>query len=187
MATRDVIFRYMFPGQLKFLQYSHPFPKHLCVRPQDQSSKELVHAAYDEISRIGEEHVDECKEISEDTCEECGAAAKDMLRTPLLSTIDAPQPFVGVMVTPVCEKEQCARKIVGRVLGTMQSFGYMGQGHHDPKVEWRHRCGHCRDWGQVKICRGCQKVAYCGKGCQKAAWKAHKPVCDNGLVVEPVD
>ena len=187
MATRDVTFRYMFPGTTEFLQYSHPFPKHLCVRPQDQPSKELHDAAYDEVSRIGNEHLDECKTLSEETCEECGVIADDLLRTPVLSTIDGPKPFVGVMVTPVCGKQQCARKIVGGVMGTMESFGYVGQGLHDPKVEWKHRCGYCRDWGNVKACRGCQEVAYCGKECQKAAWKTHKSSCGNGLVVEPVD
>jgi hypothetical protein len=31
--------------------------------------------------------------------------------------------------------------------------------------------------GKSCICGGCQVARYCGKGCQKAHWKQHKPVC----------
>eukprot|EP00798_Chlamydomonas_sp_ICE-L_P020078 gene20078-26794_t len=31
--------------------------------------------------------------------------------------------------------------------------------------------------GNLKKCAGCHRVAYCSKECQKADWKAHKPVC----------
>ena len=187
MATKEVIFRYMFPAKLEFIQYTHSFPVHLCVRPQDQPNAELRNAAFDEVSRLNELHLDECRELSAKSCEECGATATELLPTSLLTTIDGPQPFVGVMVSPICEKEQCARKTDRAVRATMDSFGYMGQGHHDPKREWKLRCGYCREWGNVKACQGCRKVSYGGKNCQKAAWKMHKPLCGHGLVVEPVD
>jgi hypothetical protein len=31
--------------------------------------------------------------------------------------------------------------------------------------------------GKSCICGGCQVARYCGRGCQKAHWKQHKPVC----------
>jgi hypothetical protein len=31
--------------------------------------------------------------------------------------------------------------------------------------------------GKGCICGGCQVARYCGRGCQKAHWKQHKPVC----------
>jgi hypothetical protein len=31
--------------------------------------------------------------------------------------------------------------------------------------------------GKGCICSGCKVARYCGKGCQKAHWKQHKPVC----------
>ena len=31
--------------------------------------------------------------------------------------------------------------------------------------------------GQFKSCKRCDKVVYCGKECQKKAWKAHKKIC----------
>jgi TPR repeat protein len=30
----------------------------------------------------------------------------------------------------------------------------------------------------VQICAGCSLVSYCGRSCQKADWKAHKPKCN---------
>jgi hypothetical protein len=31
--------------------------------------------------------------------------------------------------------------------------------------------------GRSCICAGCQTARYCGRDCQRAAWKQHKPVC----------
>jgi hypothetical protein len=42
-----------------------------------------------------------------------------------------------------------------------------------------HVCGYCGKSATVKLvtCSQCRSVAYCGKECQKAAWKGHKKVC----------
>ena len=31
--------------------------------------------------------------------------------------------------------------------------------------------------GRSCICAGCRTARYCGRGCQRQAWKQHKPVC----------
>ena len=42
-------------------------------------------------------------------------------------------------------------------------------------------CGNCgkqeKGFNEFKACQRCNKVAYCGKGCQKEAWRSHKKVC----------
>ncbi|THH29888.1 hypothetical protein EUX98_g4319 [Antrodiella citrinella] len=40
-------------------------------------------------------------------------------------------------------------------------------------------CAHCGDQGQkaMSTCARCKLVRYCGKDCQKAAWRIHKRVC----------
>lgn len=71
------------------------------------------------------------------------------------------------------------------VMNTMRSFGGMGQGHRNPDVKRRFQCHYCEEWGRVKMCRGCQRVSYCGRECQRRVWKVHKEVC--GPLHEPVD
>jgi hypothetical protein len=31
--------------------------------------------------------------------------------------------------------------------------------------------------GRTNLCAGCRTARYCGRGCQRQAWKQHKPVC----------
>ena len=42
-------------------------------------------------------------------------------------------------------------------------------------------CDHCgkaeKAFHEFKTCQRCNKVAYCGKTCQKQAWKSHKKTC----------
>jgi len=38
-------------------------------------------------------------------------------------------------------------------------------------------CGHCGRSAQKGVCSRCKIVGYCGAECQRAAWKAHKPLC----------
>jgi len=49
-------------------------------------------------------------------------------------------------------------------------------GHHDLSC-----CAQCKGGvpavGKLKQCAQCHQVAYCGKACQKAGWKAHKKEC----------
>ena len=37
---------------------------------------------------------------------------------------------------------------------------------------------HCAASSPLSHCGGCHAAAYCGVGCQRAAWPAHKPLCN---------
>ncbi|GIX74914.1 MYND-type domain-containing protein [Caerostris darwini] len=53
---------------------------------------------------------------------------------------------------------------------------------------WDKVCGYClKDYMKLKRCGSCQKIKYCGKICQKAAWNDHKLECPflPGYVNEP--
>ena len=40
------------------------------------------------------------------------------------------------------------------------------------------KCGHCgREDTKLSKCSRCERERYCGASCQRAHWKAHKPVC----------
>ncbi len=39
------------------------------------------------------------------------------------------------------------------------------------------KCGNCGDVAQQR-CSRCKNEWYCGRKCQVAAWKKHKPICD---------
>jgi len=46
-------------------------------------------------------------------------------------------------------------------------------------------CGKGKEAGQAELqrCSACQRVWYCGKECQKAAWKGHKKTCGKEITV----
>lgn len=47
-----------------------------------------------------------------------------------------------------------------------------------PGSESTEGCGHCgATKPDLKVCARCDKVCYCNRACQKAAWKEHKKVC----------
>ena len=46
-------------------------------------------------------------------------------------------------------------------------------------------CQMCKLTEGLKICVGCKNVWYCCKECQKADWKAHKPICQ--LLIKETD
>eukprot|EP01084_Bolivina_argentea_P080241 145390_1 len=48
------------------------------------------------------------------------------------------------------------------------------------KIKWANmHCSICKRTSQLKSCKGCMKVAYCGKRCQKKHWKSiHREMCE---------
>uniref|UniRef100_A0A1B6DNR1 MYND-type domain-containing protein n=1 Tax=Clastoptera arizonana TaxID=38151 RepID=A0A1B6DNR1_9HEMI len=47
------------------------------------------------------------------------------------------------------------------------------------------RCDYCLESGKLLKCSGCQYVMFCGRSCQKSAWKDHKPECLSMKKVAP--
>jgi hypothetical protein len=45
-----------------------------------------------------------------------------------------------------------------------------------PRVP-REPCARCGAGRSMHRCAGCMRVSYCGRECQQAHWRAHKPAC----------
>ena len=78
-------------------------------------------------------------------------------------------------------------KLIDSVSGTMTVYAvlFSFDGEWVAPVYGLRRCGGCgkeeqavRDKGvRLLVCTGCERSYYCSRGCQKAAWKEHKPMC----------
>ena len=176
---RDVRFSFIFPTGQRNLVYTHPLPARLCANADDKNNKEVQRALQIELRHVSRIHAAECEETLEAApCEECGAARSHIMQIPL-PVLNMPVPTVGVTVTPVCEKADCAGAIRGSVTSTMQDMRKMFSGsfgQHTPELSTM-RCDFCGEWGKPKECQRCRKVAYCYRECQRAGWKKHKAVC----------
>ena len=43
---------------------------------------------------------------------------------------------------------------------------------------WQKRCDHCETYVDKSfLCGRCMEAVYCGKDCQRQAWKVHKHIC----------
>ena len=176
---RDVRFTFIFPSGRRNLIHTHPLPARLCANADDTNNKAVQRAIRDELRHVCRLHAEECEETLQGVaCEECGARGIHIMQIPLPS-LNMPAPGVGVMVSRVCGKSECAGAIRGGTMNSMQDmraiFGSM-YGQHGPELKMM-RCDSCGDWGKMKSCQRCRKVAYCDKECQRAGWKTHKPVC----------
>ena len=66
---------------------------------------------------------------------------------------------------------------------TGPGMAYMGSGFRagDKMKQDLDVCDHCGKTqavaGKLKQCQRCKVTLYCGKDCQKSAWKKHKKVC----------
>ncbi|KAF8541179.1 MM3350-like domain-containing protein [Trichophaea hybrida] len=57
-------------------------------------------------------------------------------------------------------------------------FGYMTETVADrPDRRGTALCDNCGKPEGLKRCSGCGQIWYCGKECQRARWKSHKPLC----------
>ena len=176
---RDVRFTFIFPTGQRNLVYTHALPARLCANADDKDNKAVQRDIKDEMRHISRLHAAECEEVLYVfACETCGAPGKHIIQMPL-PVLNMPVPTVGVSVMPVCGKPGCATEIQDSTAATMQEmrdiFSPM-YGQHSPALSML-RCDSCGEWGKLKKCQGCGKVAYCDKECQRAAWKRHKTVC----------
>jgi hypothetical protein len=116
---------------------------------------------------------------SSPTCRICGEQAARVLQTPtsyLHDTNIKGIPFIFVIVTPVCEREECeeqAREGVRLLIEDRQMR------------EALERCFVCkkgeRDGKTPMKCQGCMMIAYCSRECQKVDWKRHRKMCGSRI------
>lgn len=62
-------------------------------------------------------------------------------------------------------------------------IGFVAQRDHGFGKESKSigNCAHCGQHSKsLKFCKGCSKVGYCSRDCQKADWKTHKSACGKG-------
>jgi hypothetical protein len=54
----------------------------------------------------------------------------------------------------------------------------LSNGGAEPAGSGKIKCAVCSAFDvKLNVCSGCKTVSYCGKACQKVAWKSHKNVC----------
>jgi len=109
MATRLVRFEFHCeegPDELKFI---HNFPSGL-TNPEalavqrDDRYRSLFLAA---IRPILKEYEAACRAASKAFCENCGLPSVGVLQTPMSWLHNAEDPFVAVLVNPVCGEREC--------------------------------------------------------------------------------
>lgn len=107
MATRSVRFEFHCERTLTF---RHDVPKRLIGADSatDAGYRDLYISAMGNIVR---EHTDECIAASQKECSVCGSAETSQVLTTPMSYLHLPSdPFVAVLVTPVCDKAACNKQ-----------------------------------------------------------------------------
>jgi hypothetical protein len=101
------------------------------------------------------------------------AEATDAVKQAVLPGLNAGHPPTATAVAAVTELVQCLRA-VGDVVGLIPVADFCNNGSCVTV------CGPSEVQlvsGRSCICAGCRTARYCGRGCQRQAWKQHKPVC----------
>jgi hypothetical protein len=183
-ATADVLFEFKCQGadpeaEPVTLSYTHGLPIKLILTPYaDPEYPEMFGEA---IAPIMHEHQGECRKASSPNCRICGEPATKVLQTPNSYLHDESikgQPYVFVLVTPVCDKEECDKKAREGIRSIIE----------DEQLELKTRkCHVCGKEEGVKKCMRCMSIAYCGKDCQKKDWKRHKKMCGKVIVASNED
>jgi len=87
---------------------------------------------------------------------------------------DEPKHPIIVNVCPEPEEGMCIRKLVASVLELDRDPDF-----EPASVVVVRTCEHCGIESKAVrgLCRGCRRAWYCGKECQLADWRAHRPAC----------
>jgi hypothetical protein len=115
-------------------------------------------------------------------CENCGQPSAGVLQTPLSWLHHAEDPFVAVLVNPVCGKRECEAQIRQSVEEVIAEAMAETRGHGQGASR---RGGHvgnmscriCGKSGGIMKCARCKAAAYCGREHQRSDWKVHRTSC----------
>lgn len=182
MATCPVRFDFM-TDLLGKLTFVHNIPRSLVTATasslHDPKSIEKFVAA---IGPILLEHKDICLVASDKRCQSCGMQTTQILQTPMPYLHVTNEPFVNVLVNPVCGKTECefrTRQDIQDLMSDVQAEGRKAEEAKGIKSVDPKEVIPCKVCGKVKTmkCGRCKVVAYCGKEHQKLDWAAHKVVC----------
>lgn len=182
-ATTDVLFEFKCQGssdsssesEPQTLSYTHSLPISLLVLPYtDPQYPGLLTEA---ITPILEQHQEECLKASSAHCRICSEPTTKVLQTPNSFLHDESikgQPYVFVLVTPVCDKEECDEKAREGIRSIIE----------DEQLEMRTKRCHVCGKEDAKKCTRCMSIAYCGRECQAKDWKRHKKMCGKVILAD---
>jgi hypothetical protein len=92
----------------------------------------------------------------------------------------AEDPFVAVLVHPICAMRECeaqVRQSVEKMIVEAMAES-QGQGATRPSAHVGNKsCRICGKTERIMKCARCKAVAYCGREHQRADWKVHKTSC----------
>jgi hypothetical protein len=148
MATRNIRFEF---NCERMLTFHHDLPSRLIGAAGSAVDPGYRQAYVSAMAPIMQKHTDECIAASQPKCSVCESRpTKQVLTTPM-SFLHIPQdPFVAVIVTPVCEKPGCntqgeanVNAMLAEITGMTQDEAAGGTGG-SPKAPTRiSRNAHC--------------------------------------------
>jgi hypothetical protein len=132
------------------------------------------------LQPIMKEHEAICLATSNPRCGNCGSPTAQILQSPMSWLHKVDDPFVNVLVDPVCGKGECEIQTRQQIQGMMSAVVREDQSRvaSEPRTSLEIMpCKLCGKTEATKKCTQCKVVAYCGKVHQKADWKEHKKIC----------
>ena len=168
-------------GTLKFF---HNIPRSL-VTPNAkamQRDPEYIKNFVATIRPIMQEHEAVCRAASNPKCQSCGSSTVKVLQTPMSWLHIVDEPFINVLVNPVCDKSECEMRTRQQIQDMMAAIAAEVQETEENDGRPKNAveilpCKVCGETENTKRCGRCKVVAYCGKEHQTADWKVHKKVC----------
>ena len=166
------------------LKYVHNIPRSL-VTPNAQVMQrdpEYIKNFVAAIRPIMLEHEAACRAASVPKCRSCGSSTVKVLQTPMSWLHIVDEPFINVLVNPVCDKSECKVRTQQQILDMMAEVTAEVQEAEELYGILRNTveilpCKVCGETENTKRCARCKVVVYCGKEHQKADWKVHKKIC----------
>jgi hypothetical protein len=182
METRPIRFEFHCEEGVDELKFIHNIPSSL-VNPEAltaQRDSEYGSLFLSAIQPILKEHEAACRAASKRFCENCGQFSVGVLQTPMSWLHNVDDPFVAVLVHPVCGKRECeaeVRQSVDEMITETMAEG-RGQGATLSSVHAGNTsCRICGKTERIMKCARCKSAAYCGREHQRADWKVHKTSC----------